>query len=367
VSRDFVDSARQERFAENADGPRRIVATVYYPAEPAADAEPAPYTDGAMAERLAARVHLPAATAKLIHSHAYAEAPIVAARFPVVLFAPGIGTQPLEYTSNVEDLASHGYVVAVLYPTYSVPVTVFSDGSVVEMTPAGIRSEDEPPGTSEEQTDRDRDAIGAVWTADVRFALDSLSELNRRDPLLEDHLELDRVGVYGHSFGGATAAEVLRTDARFKAAINMDGKVFGMTDPHQIQGPLMWMASDYSAVSDAQLAQIKMSRAEFDEKIRKHLEHRNEFLSGLEQGYELILKGSTHSTYITDEAFLGSLIPGMKDSLATVDGALATRTINAYVVAFWDRYLKEQEASWFDGSVHPEVELNRVRRPKHDN
>ena len=250
----------------------------------------------------------------------------------------------------------------MLYPTYSVPVTVFSDGRVADMSAAGIRSENEPAGTSEEQIEKDRDAIGAVWVADVRFALDYFTDLNRNDPLLKDHLDLDRVGVYGHSFGGATAAEVLRTDGRFKAAINMDGTVFAMTDASQIDRPLMWMASDYSDVSDAQLAQIKMSRAEFDEKVRKRLGQRWEFLGRLKEGYEFILKGSTHSTYITDEAFLGGIIPGMKDPLTAIDGARASTIINAYVVAFFDQVLKGQK-SLFDGdrAEYPEVQLNWVQ------
>ncbi len=361
---DMVDPSRSETFIDSPNALRSIVATVYYPAQPPPGAKPAPYTEGKMAQLLAAQVHLPAMTAKLIHSHAYVDVPLAEGIFPVVLFLPGIGTPPLEYTSSAEDLASHGYVVAMLYPTYSVPATVFSDGRVAMMNDAGLRSEKEPPGTSDEQTEKDRDAIGSVWVADARFALDQLSKLNSDDPLLKNHLEMERVGIYGHSFGGATAAEVLRVDGRFCAGINMDGKPFGMTDSRRIDRPFMWMASDYSNVTDGQLAQIHMSRMEFNEKIDKRVNEREVFLGSLEGGYRFILKGSTHGTYITDEAFLGGLIPGMKDKLASIGGSRASMVINTYVSTFFDYALKQQSTKLLDAASPewPDVEMKIYRR-----
>ena len=176
VNYDLVDASRHEIFSNDPNALREIVVTLYYPATPPANAKPVPYAEGKMAELLAAQVHLPAATVNLIHSHAFGNIPIASGKFPVVLFFPGIGTPPLEYTSNVEDLASHGYVVAMVYPTYSVPVTVFSDGRVALINEAGFRSENEPAGTSEEQITRDRDAIASVWVADARFTLDQLTD-----------------------------------------------------------------------------------------------------------------------------------------------------------------------------------------------
>ena len=122
---DLVDQSRQETFGTDLGARRAFVMTVYYPAQPGANAQPAPYAEGKMADQLASLAHLPGFAVGLIHSHAYEHVPIANGTFPVVLFSPGIGTPPVEYTASVEDLASHGYVVAVLYPTYSVPMTLF--------------------------------------------------------------------------------------------------------------------------------------------------------------------------------------------------------------------------------------------------
>ncbi|MDX3585019.1 hypothetical protein OG920_43265 [Streptomyces europaeiscabiei] len=40
---------------------------------------------------------------------------------------------------------------------------------------------------------------------------------------LGEALDLDRIGMYGHSAGGITAAETMRVDRRIDAGINMDG------------------------------------------------------------------------------------------------------------------------------------------------
>ncbi|WP_405394025.1 hypothetical protein [Streptomyces gougerotii] len=67
---------------------------------------------------------------------------------------------------------------------------------------------------------------------DIRFVLDQLA-LVRRGPGpdarrglpkgLDKALDLERVGMYGHSGGGATAAETMRVDRRIDAGVNMDG------------------------------------------------------------------------------------------------------------------------------------------------
>lgn len=356
---DLTDPSRKEIFGSNPNANREIVVTVYYPADPPANAKPAPYASGKMAGILAAKIHLPAFVFQLIHSHAYENVPVASGKFPVVLFSPGIGTSPSEYTSAVEDLASHGYIVAEIYHTYSVPVTVFSDGRVAMINDAGIRSEIQPDGTSDTLINQYRNQIGTVWAADARFTLDQLTMLNASDPLLKSHLNLDKVGMYGHSFGGATTAQVLSVDKRFKAGINMDGTVFSMTDGSRINQPFMWMASDYSNISDNQLKQVNMTRAEFNTKLQQKNDQRDAFIKTLDSGYLFVLKGSTHSTYITDDTLVGPFVPGMQDPLATIDGKRAVNVINAYVSAFFDQSLKQKGTTLLNGDSpnFPEVSM----------
>ena len=61
---------------------------------------------------------------------------------------------------------------------------------------------------------------------DVRFLLDRLPALAARGPL-RGLLDPRRVGMAGHSLGGAAAAEVMLADRRLDAGVNYDGMYFG--------------------------------------------------------------------------------------------------------------------------------------------
>jgi dienelactone hydrolase len=97
--------------------------------------------------------------------------------------------------------------------------------------------------------------------ADITFVLDQLHELaNPRhlstssEPALPRGLgralDLDRIGIYGHSAGGATAAESLHNDHRLKAAANLegyldylDGELFQIAQ-HGTRKPLLLAGTD---------------------------------------------------------------------------------------------------------------------------
>ena len=94
-----------------------------------------------------------------------------------MIFSPGFKSHPLFYTAIIEDLASHGFVVVSVCHTYSTGVVVFPDGRVLRANDDGQRFEvdKKKPGVSGETIVKERDAMGEVWLADVRFVLDSLA------------------------------------------------------------------------------------------------------------------------------------------------------------------------------------------------
>lgn len=53
------------------------------------------------------------------------------------------------------------------------------------------------------------------------------------------------MGIYGHSFGGATAAAVLVEDWRFAAGVNLDGFIIGPTATQGLSKPFLTVGSSY--------------------------------------------------------------------------------------------------------------------------
>ncbi|KAB2859944.1 MAG: hypothetical protein F9K46_10875, partial [Anaerolineae bacterium] len=213
---EWVDASRAEVFTDAPDDVRDLLVTVYYPAEVPADAVPAPY----ISEEVGAAFGLPAFLIEQIHTQVYADVPAVNEAFPVLIFSPGMGGIPLLYSSLLTELTSQGYVIMALWHPYSSLFVSYPDGRSVEGNAAGA-----PDFTQDPETELER--LGAVWVGDMRFVLDQLPQLNTDDDLLAGRLDMERIGAFGHSFGGATSVQTAYEDERLDAAINMDGTMFG--------------------------------------------------------------------------------------------------------------------------------------------
>jgi hypothetical protein len=95
--------------------------------------------------------------------------------------------------------------------------------------------------------------VVAVRVADTRFVLDRLVALNAgRNPDAEQRplpaglrgaLDLSRVGMFGHSLGGATAAQAMYEDRRIKAGVNLDGTMAGAVVNAGLNRPFMLVAA----------------------------------------------------------------------------------------------------------------------------
>lgn len=107
------------------------------------------------------------------------------------------------------------------YRTFAV---VFPDGRVMRRLPEN-NSELCLERTGQEQ-DRCANRLLTAWTADIAFVLDPLAKLNISDASgrFTGRRDMTRVGVFGHSLGGAAAAQFCSEDSRCKAAIDVDGE-----------------------------------------------------------------------------------------------------------------------------------------------
>jgi hypothetical protein len=78
--------------------------------------------------------------------------------------------------------------------------------------------------------------------------------------------------------------------------------------------------------------------------------------------YLLTLKGSRHFDF-SDYAVLFSPVLRMEDLLGPIDGRDALRTTNAYLLAFFDRYLKGEKVPLLGGpsAKYPEVRFESRR------
>ena len=109
---------------------------VFYPRDPTVAGQRAEYLPDAVTLRgiwgdaIAARI-------EAMRSYSYAGAPLAngTRRYPVAVFLPGGGMKALLNHALIEDLASHGWIVAAVDPPYNAPAIRFPDGRVIGSIP----------------------------------------------------------------------------------------------------------------------------------------------------------------------------------------------------------------------------------------
>ena len=240
----WTDASRDEPHTADANDRRSVIAQVWYPATrrggPGGGAR-LPYIDGTD--------HMPRQVSGLpgfllhrygqIDTHAEALSPLAHRDrpWPVVIFSPGYGAPRAVYTGLATRLASRGFVVFVLDHPYESGVTELPDGRVVGT------QEIFPPG----QPDRIQYMADQqlVRTADIRFVIDQIARPEALSPQLRGRsIDVSRVAVIGHSFGGAASAMVLSEDPRVVAAANIDGTPYGDLPNRRLTRPFLLLQSD---------------------------------------------------------------------------------------------------------------------------
>lgn len=143
--------------------------------------------------------------------------------FPLLLFSHGLGNSPYDYAIQLEDLASNGYVVAAVEHVHdTLGVVLPGKGAVIF---DGQLWERYAP-TSEPETIRFYEKRDVLWAQDLLVAMRFLATLSStKDSPFFRAIDLRRIGAFGHSQGGRSAATACLLDSRIKSCLNEDGRL----------------------------------------------------------------------------------------------------------------------------------------------
>lgn len=238
----WTDAGRTGALAADSGAERVLAVWAWYPADSTAGAPPVEYFPSAWRAAAARYAGLLRSTFILhdpagVRAHALESPPAAptGTEFPVIVLRPALGAFSLDYTTIAEDLASRGAVVIAADAPYGAPAIPMPDGSVA------IRTESGSPGDGA-QFDR----LLAISVADTKSLLDRLEQGGAATlhPTLAGRLDLARVGVVGHAFGGTTALQFCHEDARCRVGADMDGVPRGTVAREGIAQPFIFLASD---------------------------------------------------------------------------------------------------------------------------
>ena len=219
----WEDNKREEWFTEKEGDFRKIVVQVWYPTDEVTGV-PVPYLDFAQhrLKPISEQVELPPFMIKHIqdvNSNSYLNAALKSAieSYPLVIFSHGLGGMRMQNTIQMEELASRGFIALAMDHPFDANITVFNDGSSADYRSAIIGKV-----TTEEFWNIRLPQIN-TRVEDVSFVLDHIQEIQVADDGFWSKIDLERVGIMGHSFGGGTAIVASSRDTRLDACIALDG------------------------------------------------------------------------------------------------------------------------------------------------
>ncbi len=276
----LTDNTRTDPFSESGAF-RQVEVLAWYPAAAPRRGALAPYLREGLSEVRSFATLLRGSETVFddladVRTHAELDGALAAtpAKFPVLVFSHGYTAIPSAYTTLLEDLASHGYVVLSIVHPYEATAATLGDGRVVTLLDAagtlrqGIRdvfgewrAEDETMAAVTRAVDegeqrrllrgylsglRHTDIALRRWVDDTKLVLDRLSSVPPASlqGRLAARLDLNRVGVFGHSMGGVTAGQFCVEDHRCRAGLNLDGiPQYGTMIDKALQRPFLMVYS----------------------------------------------------------------------------------------------------------------------------
>lgn len=279
-------------------------------------------------------------------------------KFPVIVLCHGLSSMAALHTAQAENLASHGYVVFGINHTFTCSFSIFPDGRMYQ-SKFDWQALDKIKELSK---------IVNLWQADVRFVLSCIEGLEeekfadaetKEQNMFYHKLDLTKIGMLGHSMGGATTTQILRRDDRVKAGINMDGPLCGENYDEEFKKPYMVMVAENSikrtnaSLTDQELLSRGMSREEED-----YL--RQVFKFGIKNlcsniratgsdAYYVFMHGAGHNTFtdvplVKDASFLLSFLEYFGLNTGSISPLRAIKIINELIVDFFNKHLLRKPA-----------------------
>lgn len=328
---DLKDTSRADPWVPT-DPARELMVTMWYPTD-VNHGTTIRYETPAESEGYVAGKHLedylaPGSLSE-VSTHAYLNAPPAGRghSLPLVVLSPGYTAQRSSLTSLAEDLASHGYVVAAIDHTYETYAIQFADGRVAACATCAI---DDDPGTFFPK-------LFQVHAADVSFVLNSLTGPHPAWPGGR-LIDASRIGMAGHSAGGAAALTTMLADTRIDAGIDIDGTTYDQLAGGGLSRPFMLLGT--------QAAHSPGGDPTWGDDFGRLIGWRR----------WLTVAGAAHSSFVDYGAFADEI--GV-DQGATITGVRAIEITRRYVRAMFDEHLRHIPQPLLDSasSCYPEVDI----------
>lgn len=267
----------------------------------------------------------------------YPDTPIADAGFPLVVFSHGaFGFRGSNYSTFME-LASNGYVVCSIDHTGQSIFTKHTDGSIVIADLDFLQ--DAAAVQSESYDDEKIYTLTHQWldlrVSDFNTVLDSVLE-NMGTPGSDEVFQLidsDHIGVFGHSLGGAGAAEIGRARTDIDAVVVLDGTLIG-------EGIEFADGQEVFTENPYPLPILDIYNEEhYQDALENSSTYANMVLAARAvDSRQIVFQGSGHLNFTDLPLFSPLLAKAL--GIGEIDRRYCIETMNQVLLSYFDYYLK---------------------------
>jgi predicted dienelactone hydrolase len=321
----FVDESRHD---DATDSSRTLLTEIWYPTTELGTKFPKNKASdfalkGAnpgiiMAIKMAFKVDMVELDARY-ENEAFRDAPVAEGKFPLVVFSHGNGGFRMQSVFWCEHLASHGYIVVAPDHTGNAAATVVDNKLILHNSKA-----------------REQSAIDRPL--DVGFMIDMMGKWNKgADSRFNGRLDMEKIGVGGHSFGGMTSTMAADQDDRIDAIVPM--AAVGREHVNTDVPSLIILATEDGTIG-----------AEGNDRVREYYDEGTgpkvlvEFIDG---GHYSFTEMYQYDPKFGDGVGTGKRITNGED-ITYIDMETVFRYTNGYTLAFLDKYVKGESGRELD-------------------
>ena len=317
----FVDHSRTD---STTNGPRSLLTDIWYPATDEAKGMPNnrlsdfflknKSPEFTMLMMAAFAVDLLEAD-KHFENFAVRDATIRDGVFPLLMFSHGNGGFRMQNAFWCEHMASHGYIVMSPDHTGNCAGT-FIDGNLIIF----------------QQSEAARKQSAVDRPKDISFLIDAMDRMNKgNDSRFQGRVDMDHIGMSGHSFGGFTCTWVGNLDPRVKALAPMAGAAEERTN---FDTPVMALVADEDRTLGKERSALLAKYADMSKGPHYQVEFKNGGHYSFTEMYQLrpdFGDGVGAGTRVTNG-----------EPVTYVKKEVAFKMINGYTTAFFGKYLRGQ-------------------------
>jgi len=334
-------TSRLDRLPSHSDEARTLLLEAWYPAAPmpATASNSKPYVSAAVGAAIAEDLKFKPGFEHEVTTHAFPGAPPASGRFPVIVFSHGLSWPVALYQTLTEDLASRGFVVIGINHSHDASRIELPDGRLLDLWQ--IPGFDDP---------LKQDLVLAehldIWLQDIEDVLCLIRTwaAPTSNAPLSTHIDVERIGLTGHSYGGSAVARIgARKELGISAVAAMEGQLRQVSGPSlEVGVPFMHLIGEYN---------------------RLELEGHAYLPSTAAPVYQVVIRGAGHAKF-SDVIYLYKATTAGPDWIERHRHETEPeRVLNVtcdYLSAFFDRYLRGKDSSL----LHPVSYADRVAGPR---